>query len=72
MKKIIKIIAQIKDVSSSEIKPSALLVEDLSFTSLDFAVLWVNIEEIIDVQLEMKIFVKIKTVEELEKYVNSI
>lgn len=71
-KKIIKILARIKDLPVSQINLEKKIAEDLQFTSLDFAILLTQIETKFNIEIDIQTFLSLTTVNDLIDHVESI
>lgn len=66
-----KIIAEIKDIPEEDIKLDSTFAEDLEADSLDIVEMLMLLEEKYDIQIPEEESEKMKTVEEVVKYVES-
>ena len=67
-----ELICEYVDVNPSDIKEESRFIEDLGFNSYDFMSMVGEIEEKIDVEVEEREVVNVKTVKDAVEYIRSL
>ena len=67
-----ELICEYVDVNPSDIKEESRFIEDLGFNSYDFMSMVGEIEEKVDVEVEEREVVNVKTVKDAVEYIRSL
>ena len=70
--KLVNIMCEYVDVEPENIHPESRFMEDLGFTSFDFMSMLGEIEEEFDIEIEQRMAVDIRTVQEAVDYLEKL